>query len=105
MHDYDPGRRIGALFQTLPGASFTVDGARAPEDAALLSAAAEIRLANGVRLVLEVKGENTDRDRVKREFMGEWIDAVKANNFTDRSDNFKGMMTFDGFTARVEYLW
>jgi hypothetical protein len=35
----------------------------------------------------------------------EWIDAVQANNFTDRSDNFKGMMTFDGFTARVELLW
>ena len=35
----------------------------------------------------------------------ELIDAVQANNFTDRSDNFKGMMTFDGFTARVELLW
>ncbi len=35
----------------------------------------------------------------------EWIDAVQVNNFTDRSDNFKGMMTFDGLTARAEFLW
>jgi len=35
----------------------------------------------------------------------EWIDAVQQNNFTDRSDNFKGMMTFDGITARAEFLW
>jgi hypothetical protein len=35
----------------------------------------------------------------------EWIDAVQLNNFTDRSDNFKGMMTFDGLTARAELLW
>jgi hypothetical protein len=51
VHDYDPGRRVNALFQTLPGASFSVDGARAPEDAALLSAAAELRLTNGVTLI------------------------------------------------------
>lgn len=35
----------------------------------------------------------------------EWIDAVQQNNFTDRSDNFKGMMTFDGITLRAEVLW
>ncbi len=35
----------------------------------------------------------------------EWIDAVQLNNFTDRSDNFKGMMTFDGLTAKAEILW
>jgi hypothetical protein len=35
----------------------------------------------------------------------EWIDSVQLNNFTDRSDNYKGMMTFDGLTARAEFLW
>ena len=44
VHDYNPGSRIQAAFQTLPGASFTVDGAAAPRDAALTSAVAELRL-------------------------------------------------------------
>jgi outer membrane autotransporter protein len=57
VHDFDPDRRIGALFQTLPGASFTVDGARAPEDAALISAAAELRLPNGVSFTAKFDGE------------------------------------------------
>jgi outer membrane autotransporter protein len=57
VHDYDPGRRINALFQTLPAASFTVDGARAPEDAALLSAVAELRMPNGVSFVGKLDGE------------------------------------------------
>src|SRR5262249_19339043 len=57
VHDFDPDRRIGALFATLPGASFTVDGARAPEDAALVSAAAELRLVNGVTFIGKFDGE------------------------------------------------
>ena len=35
----------------------------------------------------------------------EWINAVQNNNFADPSDNFEGMMTFDGLTARVEVRW
>jgi type III restriction enzyme len=35
-----------------------------------------VRLANGVRLVLEVKGQDTPRDRTKREFLAEWVAAV-----------------------------
>jgi hypothetical protein len=35
----------------------------------------------------------------------EWINAVQNNNFTDPSDNFEGLMTFDGLTARVELRW
>jgi hypothetical protein len=35
----------------------------------------------------------------------EWINAVQENNFADPSDNFYGMVSFDGFTARVEFLW
>src|SRR5262249_25150775 len=57
VHDFDPDRRIGAIFQTLPGTGFTVDGARAPEDAALVSAASELRRRNGVTLIGKFDGE------------------------------------------------
>jgi hypothetical protein len=35
----------------------------------------------------------------------EWINAVQQNNFVDQSDNFNGLISFDGLTARVEVLW
>jgi hypothetical protein len=35
----------------------------------------------------------------------EWINTVQQNNFVDPSDNYRGMMTFDGVTAKVEVLW
>jgi type III restriction enzyme len=35
-----------------------------------------IRLTNGVRLVLETKGQESDQDRTKREFLREWVEAV-----------------------------
>lgn len=38
-----------------------------------------IRLINGKTLVLEVKGRNTERDKVKRAAMREWVDAVNAD--------------------------
>jgi type III restriction enzyme len=38
-----------------------------------------IRLANGVMLVLEVKGEDSPEDRTKREFLGEWVRAVNEH--------------------------
>ena len=38
-----------------------------------------IRLTNGLRLVLEVKGQSTDQDRTKREFLAEWIEAVNED--------------------------
>jgi hypothetical protein len=37
--------------------------------------------------------------------VNEWIHTVSRNNFVDPSDNYYGLMTFDGLTARVEYLW
>jgi uncharacterized protein with beta-barrel porin domain len=42
-HDYDTDRSIGATFQTLPGASFVVNGAAQVADTALTTAAAEMR--------------------------------------------------------------
>jgi uncharacterized protein with beta-barrel porin domain len=57
VHDYNPGSRINAAFQTLPGASVTADGAAAPRDTALTSAVAEMRMTSGVTLIGKVDGE------------------------------------------------
>ena len=46
-HDYNPGRAVAATFQILPGASFVVNGAAQASDAALTSAAAELKWRNG----------------------------------------------------------
>ena len=46
-HDYDPDRSIGATFQTLPGASFVVNGAAQAADSALTTASIEMGWKNG----------------------------------------------------------
>jgi autotransporter-associated beta strand protein len=46
-HDYNPDRTIAATFQTLPGASFVVNGAAQAHDSALATAAAEMKWING----------------------------------------------------------
>jgi outer membrane autotransporter protein len=56
-HDFDTDRRINPGFAALPGASFTVDGASASPDLALLSAVAELRLRSGVSLSAKFDGE------------------------------------------------
>jgi len=38
-----------------------------------------IRLQNGLRLVLETKGQESDQDRTKREFLREWVAAVSEH--------------------------
>jgi uncharacterized protein with beta-barrel porin domain len=45
------------VFQTLPGASFIVNGATPAKDSALASAGAEYRLANGVILLAKFDGD------------------------------------------------
>jgi uncharacterized protein with beta-barrel porin domain len=42
-HDFNPDRTIAATFQTLPGASFVVNGAAMASDAALVTGAAEMK--------------------------------------------------------------
>ncbi len=56
-HDYDTDRSIGATFQTLPGASFVVNGAAQSPDKALTTAAAEVRWRNGFSLSGTFEGE------------------------------------------------
>jgi len=46
-----------AMFQTLPGASFIVNGATPAKNSTLVSEGAELRLANGVMLLAKFDGE------------------------------------------------
>ena len=56
-HDFDPDRNIGATFQTLPGASFVVNGAAHAADSALVTASAEMKWLNGISLAGTFEGE------------------------------------------------
>jgi outer membrane autotransporter protein len=56
-HDWISDPSLAALFQTLPGASFIVNGATPAKNSALTSAGAELRLANGVTLLGKFDGE------------------------------------------------
>jgi uncharacterized protein with beta-barrel porin domain len=56
-HDWVSDPSLTPLFQTLPGASFVVNGATPAKDSALVSAGAEYRLANGVTLLAKFDGE------------------------------------------------
>jgi outer membrane autotransporter protein len=56
-HDWVSDPSLAAAFQTLPGASFIVNGAIPAKDSALVSAGAELRLANGVTLLGKFDGE------------------------------------------------
>jgi fibronectin-binding autotransporter adhesin len=56
-HDYNTDRAIGATFQTLPGASFVVNGAAQSPDKALTTASAEVKWRSGVSLAATFEGE------------------------------------------------
>ena len=56
-HDWVSDPTLAAVFQTLPGASFIVNGATPAKNSALTSAGAELRLANGVVLLGKFDGE------------------------------------------------
>jgi len=56
-HDFNPDRAIGATFQTLPGASFVVNGARQAADAALVTGSAEMKWINGWSAAATFEGE------------------------------------------------
>jgi outer membrane autotransporter protein len=56
-HDWISDPSLAALFQTLPGASFTVNGATPAKNSALTSAGVEYRLASGVVLLAKFDGE------------------------------------------------
>jgi uncharacterized protein with beta-barrel porin domain len=56
-HDYDPNRSIGATFQSLPGASFVVNGAAQASDSALTTASVEMKWRNNWFVAATFEGE------------------------------------------------
>ena len=56
-HDWVSDPTLTPVFQTLPGASFIVNGATPAKNSALASAGTELRLANGVTLLAKFDGE------------------------------------------------
>lgn len=60
-HDHAGGQDIGAVFQTLPGSGFVINGAAPPTNLALLSAGAEYRLASNVSFGAKLDGEFAPR--------------------------------------------
>jgi len=69
-HDYDPDRSIAATFQTLPGASFVVNGAAQVSDSALVTAAVEKKWLNGWSAAATFEGEFSD---VTRSYAGKGV--------------------------------
>ena len=59
-HNFNTDRSISATFQTLPGASFVVNGAMQSHDAALATASAEMKWLNGFSLAATFEGEFSD---------------------------------------------
>lgn len=59
-HDYNSDRNVTAVFQSLPGSSFTVNGARAARNAALTSASAEMSFTGGWSVAATFDGEFSD---------------------------------------------
>ena len=56
-HDFDTDRNVAATFQTLPGATFIVNGAAPAADAALTTASAEIKWASNWAVLASFDGE------------------------------------------------
>jgi uncharacterized protein with beta-barrel porin domain len=69
-HDYNPDRAIGATFQTLPGTSFVVNGARQAADAALVTGSAEMKWINGWSAAATFEGEFSN---VTRNYAGKGV--------------------------------
>jgi uncharacterized protein with beta-barrel porin domain len=69
-HDYDPDRSIGSTFQTLPGASFVVNGAAQASDSALTTASAELKWTNNWSAAATFEGEFSS---VTRSYAGKGV--------------------------------
>ena len=69
-HDFNTDRNISAVFQTLPGAAFVVNGAAQAHDSALTTASAEVKWLNGFSLAATFEGEFSG---VTRSYAGKGI--------------------------------
>jgi uncharacterized protein with beta-barrel porin domain len=59
-HDSNTDRAVTPTFQTLPGATFTINGAQPSPDSALATAGAEMTWRNGFSLAATFEGEFSD---------------------------------------------
>ncbi|WP_245315142.1 autotransporter outer membrane beta-barrel domain-containing protein [Bradyrhizobium yuanmingense] len=69
-HDYNPDRSIGAVFQTLPGSAFVVNGAAQARDSALTTASAQMNWMNGWSASATFEGEFSN---VTRSYAGKGL--------------------------------
>jgi autotransporter-associated beta strand protein len=69
-HDFNPDRNIAATFQTLPGATFVVNGAAQAHDAALTTASAEVKWISGWSAAATFEGEFSN---VTRSYAGKGV--------------------------------
>ncbi len=69
-HDFNPDRSLGATFQTLPGASFVVNGAAQASNSALVTGAAEMKWLNGWTTAATFEGEFSN---VTRSYAGKGV--------------------------------
>jgi uncharacterized protein with beta-barrel porin domain len=69
-HDFNTDRNIGATFQTLPGASFVVNGAAQASDSALVTASVEKKWLNGWSAAATFEGEFS---QVTRSYAGKGV--------------------------------
>ncbi|WP_295850304.1 autotransporter domain-containing protein [Tardiphaga sp.] len=69
-HDFNTERSASATFQSLPGASFVVNGARPARDAALTTAEAELRFVSGISIGASFEGEFSE---VTRSYAGKGV--------------------------------
>ncbi|MGL3105302.1 autotransporter outer membrane beta-barrel domain-containing protein [Bradyrhizobium sp. BR 1432] len=69
-HDYNPDRTIGAVFQTLPGTAFVVNGAAQARDSALTTASVQMNWMNGWSASATFEGEFSN---VTRSYAGKGV--------------------------------
>jgi uncharacterized protein with beta-barrel porin domain len=62
-HDFNPDRSTAATFQTLPGASFVVNGATQAHESALTTVSAEMKWLNGWSAAATFEGEFSEVTR------------------------------------------
>jgi autotransporter-associated beta strand protein len=69
-HDFNPDRTVGAVFQTLPGSAFVVNGAAQARDSALTTASVQMNWMNGWSASATFEGEFSN---VTRSYAGKGV--------------------------------
>lgn len=69
-HDFNPDRTVGAVFQTLPGSAFVVNGAALARDSALTTASVQMNWLNGWSASTTFEGEFSN---VTRSYAGRGV--------------------------------